>query len=107
MPGLLAVVFLAVYKFRIFGLVDEVWDAGDALVVRNKRQEDHIPLAAISNVSYSPNVNPPRVTLSLRSPSVFGDKITFGAPITFIPFTRSPLIDALIKRIEAAQQRAR
>jgi len=31
----------------IFDLVDEAWDAGDALIIRNKGEEDRIPLSAI------------------------------------------------------------
>jgi hypothetical protein len=81
---LLAIVFFAIIKFVILDLADEVWDAGDALIVRNKGQEDRIPLAAISKVRYSPYKDP-RVTLWLRTPSLFGEKITFAAPIRFIP----------------------
>ena len=53
-------------------LVDEVWDASDALVVRNKGEEARIRLSDIINVSYSPVGSPPRVTLSLRTPGRFG-----------------------------------
>ena len=55
-----------IMKKLVFDLVDEVWDDGDALVVKNRGQEERIALADIKNVSYSPFVNPPRVTLSLR-----------------------------------------
>src|SRR5262245_49275261 len=91
----------------IWDMVDEVWDAGDALVVRNKRQEDRIPLAAIMNVNYSPFINPPRVTLKLRTPSVFGDAVTFCAPARFMPFAENPMVEELIRRIDAARMRAR
>jgi hypothetical protein len=64
----------------VFDLVDEVWDDGDALVVKNRGQEQRIALADIKNVNYSPFVSPPRVTLSLRRPTVFGEQITFCAP---------------------------
>ena len=52
-------------------LVDEVWDDGNALLVKNRGQEQRIALADIKNVNYSPFVNPPRVTLSLRRPTAF------------------------------------
>jgi hypothetical protein len=107
MPIFVAVIIFFVFKKLIFDLVDEVWDAGDALIVRNKGQEERIALSDIMNVSYSPFVNPPRVTLSLRRPSVFGDQISFCAPVRFVPFSTSPIIDELIKRIDAARTRAR
>jgi hypothetical protein len=94
-------------KMLIFDLVDEVWDTGDALIVRNRSQEDRIPLSSIINVGYSPWINPPRVTLSLRTPSSFGDKVVFCAPVRFMPFTESPIVDDLIRRIDAARMRAR
>jgi len=89
----------------IFDLVDAVFDAGDALIVRNGGTEARIPLSQIMNVNYSPLVNPPRVTLSLRGGSTFGDQVTFCAPVRFIPFSTSPVIDDLIRRVDAARRR--
>src|SRR5690348_12768393 len=72
-PPIFLVFAYFIFKKLIFDLVDEAWDAGDALIIRNKGEEDRIPLSAIMNVSYSPMMNPPRVTLTLRTPSMFGD----------------------------------
>jgi hypothetical protein len=94
-----------IMKKLVFDLVDEVWDDGDTLLVKNRGQEERIVLSDIKNVNYSPYVNPPRVTLSLRRPTIFGEQISFGAPVRFIPFTTSPAIDSLIDRIDAARQR--
>jgi hypothetical protein len=91
----------------VFDLVDEVWDDGDFLVVTNRDQTERIALADIKNVNYAAFINPPRVTLSLRHPSVFGDQVTFCAPIRFVPFSTSPIIDELIERIDSARQRQR
>jgi hypothetical protein len=91
-------------KTLIFDLVDKVWEDGDALIVRNGGQEQRIALADIKNVNYSPFINPPRVTLSLRRPTIFGDQITFGAPARFIPFSTSPIINDLIDRVDASRQ---
>jgi hypothetical protein len=91
-------------KKLIFDLVDEVWDDGNSLLVKNRGQEQRIPLSDIRNVSYSPYMNPPRITLSLRRPTVFGDQITFSAPLRFVPFATSPVIDDLINRIDTARQ---
>jgi hypothetical protein len=89
----------------VFDLVDEVWDDGDALVVKNSGQEQRIALADIKNVNYSPWVNPPRVTLSLRRPSVFGDRVTFCAPVRIMPLTANPRINDLIERVDQARLR--
>jgi hypothetical protein len=92
-------------KKLVFDLVDEVWDDGDALVVKNGGQDERIALADIKNVNYSPIVNPPRVTLSLRRQTAFGDQITFCAPVRFIPLTSSPVITALIDRVDQARNK--
>jgi hypothetical protein len=104
-PIIMLAIFFLVMKKLVFDLVDEVLDAGDALIVRNGGQEERIALSEIMNVSYSPLVNPPRVTLSLRRPSMFGEQVTFCAPVRFVPFSTSPIIDELIQRIDAARRR--
>jgi hypothetical protein len=104
-PIIMLVIFFFVMKKLVFDLVDEVLDAGEALVVRNGGQEERIALSEIMNVNYSPLVNPPRVTLSLRRPSMFGEQVTFCAPVRFVPFSTSPIIDELIQRIDAARRR--
>jgi hypothetical protein len=92
-------------KKLVFDLVDEVWDDGDALVVKNRGRNERIAFVDIKNVNYSPFVNPPRVTLSLRRQTTFGDQITFCAPVRFIPLTASPVIAALIDRIDQARHK--
>jgi hypothetical protein len=94
-------------KKMVFNLVDQVFDVGDALLVKNGSQQEQIPLADITNISYVQMMNPPQVTLSLRQPTSFGDKVTFCAPTRFIPFATSPVIDDLIKRVDAARNRRR
>jgi hypothetical protein len=91
-------------KKLVFDLMDEVFDEGDVLLIRNGSQEDRVLLSDIINVNYSPLTSPPRVTLSLRTPSVFGAQITFCAPARFIPFATSPIVDELIRRIDAERQ---
>jgi hypothetical protein len=103
-----AIIIVAGYfimKKLVFDLVDEVWDDNDALVIKNRGQEERIALSEIKNVSYSPFMNPPRVTLSLRQRTVFSDQITFGAPIRFVPFSTSPVINDLIDRVDLARSK--
>ena len=88
----------------VFDLVDEVWDDGDTLVVKNGGQEQRIALSDIKNVSYSAFMNPPRVTLALRRPTVFGEQITFCAPVRLVPLSSSPVIAELIERVDRARR---
>jgi hypothetical protein len=94
-----------IMKKLVFDLVDEVWDDGGSLLIKNRGEEERVALGDIKNVSYSPLINPPRVTLSLRRPTVFGDEITFNAPMRFMPFSASPIIKELIDRIDLARRK--
>ena len=105
MPAVMAVIGYVIMKKVVFDLVDEVWDDGAMLVVRDKGREERIALSNIMNVSYSPLMNPPRVTLMLRQPSNFGSEITFSAPIRFAPFAKSPVIEDLIRRVDATRRK--
>jgi hypothetical protein len=99
------VIGYALMKKLIFDLADEVWDDGDALVVKKSGQEQRIALSDIKNVNYSIMTSPPRVVLSLRRPSVFGEQVAFCAPIRFVPFATSPIVDDLIELIDVARQK--
>jgi hypothetical protein len=103
-PTIMFVVGFFLMKKFFFDLADEVWEDNDALIVKNRGQEQRIALRDIKNVSYSPMMSPPRVVLSLRRPTVFGGQIAFCAPVRFVPFATSPIIDDLIDRIDAARQ---
>lgn len=93
-----------IMKKLVFNLADEVLDAGDALVVRSGGQEERIALSDIKNVNYSPYMSPPQVTLSVRRPTLFGDTITFCAPVSMLPLRSSPIIVELIDRVDAARR---
>jgi hypothetical protein len=92
-------------KRTIFNLVDEVWDDGDTWLIKNGGREERVALRDIKNLSYSTFVHPPRVTLAIRQPTVFGDEIGFIPPVSFAPFSKSPVINDLIDRIDQARQR--
>jgi hypothetical protein len=107
-PAVMMIAGYFMMKKLLFDLVDEVLDAGDALVVRNGPLEDRIALADITNVGYAQFMNPPRVTLSLRHRGMFGDRVSFCAPVSLIAtFSMSPIIEELIKRIDAARTSTR
>jgi hypothetical protein len=111
-PFLIAPIIMLVFGFFflrkfVFDLVDEVWDDGDTLLVRNRGQEERINLADIKNVSSSQLSSPPRITLSLRRPSLFGDQVTFCGPLRLLPFASNPAIDDLVDRIDRARESSR
>jgi hypothetical protein len=104
-PAIMALFGYFVMKKLIFDLVDEVWDAGSELVVKNRGVEEHVPLSEIINISYATFTNPQRVTLFLRQPTLLGKEITFVPPSRFLPFSKSPIVDDLIQRVDAARRR--
>ena len=103
-PVVMAIVGYQIMKRMAFNLVDEVFDLGDALLLRSGGQEERIALADIKNVNFFPYMSPPQVTLSLRRPTVFGDTIVFCAPTRIMPLSPSPMIEKLIDRIDAARR---
>lgn len=88
----------------VFDLADEVFDDGDALVVRVGHDKRRIPLAEITNVDYSPMMSPPRVVLTVRGASSLGSEVAFSAPLTVMPFSRSPIVADLVARIDVARR---
>jgi len=91
----------------VWDLVDEVYDFGDSLVVKNRGEEVTIPLSAIMNVSASTNQRPPRITLRLAEPSKFGTEIAFVPTSTFTlnPFAKNRVAEDLIVRVDEARSR--
>ena len=105
-PAMMIVVGFVIMRKLIFDLVDQVWDDGDSLLVRNRGEEERVALADIKNVNYTPFVSPPRVVLSLRRMTALGDQIAFCAPVRLVPFASSPVIADLINRVDAARRKS-
>ncbi len=102
-PLVMGVFGYGLMRALCFDLVDEVWDCGDSLLVRNGAVEEEIPLKDFSNLSFSPLINPPRAVMRLRRDSAFGREIAFCAPVVWIPFKTPQIIYDLIDRIDAAR----
>jgi hypothetical protein len=99
-PVLIALTGYFFVKILTPNAVDEVWDAGDALIVWDKGQEYRLALSDILEVRFSPQYNGARiVTLHLRTPSVFGNKVEFFAPFLF-----RGILNDLRKRIDVHKQ---
>ncbi|MEY4880487.1 MAG: hypothetical protein RJB62_1956 [Pseudomonadota bacterium] len=91
-----------IFRGFVFPMADEVWDDGDALVIKRGRTEERIPLSDISHVYYFLLTNPERMTLSFHKPTAFGPRIPFALPLRWNVFTKSPIAEDLKKRINAA-----
>jgi len=106
-PLFLAIIGYAVMKQFIWDLVDEVYDHGDYLVIRNRGDEARIDLADIMNVSVSTNLNPPRISLRLAHPTKFGTEVSFSPirPFTLNPFVKNEIAESLIVRVDRARSR--
>lgn len=99
-PLVMAVIGYFFMKKLVFDLINEVYDEGASLLFKNGQKEVRVNLRDIKNVSYSTMVNPPRVTLSIRHKTVFGDELSFSPPISFIPFKKNRDVLELIDRID-------
>lgn len=94
------------FKTFIWDMADTVHDQGTHLIVRRGRLEERIALENIMNVNVMPMMSPPRVTLRLVTPGVFGDHVSFSpkaraAVFMFAP--KHPIIGQLIERTYAAR----
>jgi hypothetical protein len=107
-PLLAAVLGVVLMKKLVWDLVDEVYDCGDFLLVRNGGVEDRVALSNIMNINASTMTNPPRVTLRLSVRGKFGNEIVFSPlkPITLNLFARNQVVDDLIVRVDAARRAA-
>ena len=108
-PFLMGIFSLGI-GFRVWDLVDEVYDCYDHLLVRNRGVEEAIPLSSVMNVSESLSPNYRRITLRLTAPCTFGREIAFWPATEFSlnPFSRSSFVDELILRVDRARvKRAR
>ena len=68
-PAVMAVFGFIVMKQLVWDLMDEVYDCGDFLLVRNRDEEDKVALSNIMNGNAPTVMNPPRITLRLVVPS--------------------------------------
>ena len=103
-PFLMGIISLGI-GFRMWDLVDEVYDCYDHLLVKNHGLEEAIPLSNVMNVSASMSPNYRRITLRLAEPCAFGREIAFWPDTEFSlnPFSRSSFVDELIDRVDRAR----
>lgn len=100
----MAAIGYLVMKNLVWDLMDEAYDEGSSLLFKNHGKSVRVNLTDIKNVSYTVLVNPPRVTISLRQKTEFGDELSFSPPGSLIPFKKNQDIVALIDRIDMARR---
>ncbi len=105
MPCVMAVFGYFVMKKLVWDLMDEVYDGGDYLLVKNRGSEGRIALSNIMNVSATTYMNPARIVLRLRERSQFGSEIAFSPAYKFTlnPFAKNPVAEDLIVRVDRAR----
>jgi len=109
LPGVMAFAGLWFMKVSLGDLVDEVYDCGDHLLVRNRGEEELIPLSEIINVNFAMNQPPARITLTLARPGKLGSTLSFALPprIYLDPLPRSAIAEDLIARAHSARSAGR
>jgi hypothetical protein len=106
-PAFMVVLGFVVMKKLVWDLVDEVYDCGDFLLIRNRGEEERIALSNIMNVNASTLMNPPRITLRLVNRGKLGQEIAFS-PITGFtvdPFAKNKVAEDLIIRVDQARSK--
>ncbi len=110
-PLIAVIAILALTRRFIHPIADKVWDDGDVLIVRRNGQEERIALTNIVNVSYGQLNGVPKVTLLLREPSRFGERISYLPVIGSVMQAFFPLfqgepkaVQDLIRRVDAARR---
>jgi hypothetical protein len=92
-----------VARLYMSGLADEVWDAGDHLIVRFGSKSARVPIGDIESVTESTFTHRSRITVRLWRPGPFGSVFAFVATrdvlTDLIPLTKS-----LMERVERAQR---
>jgi hypothetical protein len=106
-PLVMAIFGYFIMKLLVFDLVDEVWDCGDSILIRNKGREYQFPVSEFISVGYTGFMNPSRITLSLRESSEdLGTEVAFIPPFRLFPYSMPPLARDLMVRIDESRRRS-
>ncbi len=103
-PLVMAVFVYVVFRRFVFDLVDEVWDCGDSILVRNRGREFRFSFADFRDVYYDGRAKPARLTLFLHQRSDIGTMVVL-VPVTpyWLVSAEPSLVRELAGRIDAAQ----
>lgn len=107
MPVVMMAFGFFLFRKLIWDLVDEVYDCGETLLVRNRGKEERIGLSNVIHVNVSTLMNPPRITLRLDKPTRnFGGEISFSpqTPPSINPFAKNKIGEDLVIRVDKARR---
>jgi hypothetical protein len=103
-----AIIFIVVFKRRMWTLADEVLDGGTYLLVRFGTKEASINLSNITRVDSESQLGATTVRLRLATPCEFGSAISFLAKSTSRnPFALNGIAEDLIARVQGGSDDGR
>ena len=107
-PCMMAIGGIFYMKVYAWALVDEVYDCGDFLLVKNRGKEEAVQFSNIININTNMSVKPSRITLKLAKPGKFGAEISFAPPPQFniSPFAKNDIAEDLIVRVNRARSQS-
>jgi hypothetical protein len=97
-----------VLKLSFKNIVEEVYDCGDFLLIKNNHTEEKIPFKNIENITYSRQQRGGiLITLHLLYPGKFGSRITFipNQGRTYL-FKKPSIVEELLQRAKTAKSGA-
>jgi len=99
------VIFVFVFKKRMWSLADEVLDGGDCLLVRFGQKQERVGLSNISDIHLESHLGATTVRLQLSAPSEFGAVISFLAKSeSRNPFAANAVAEDLVARVRGARR---
>lgn len=102
-PAMMAVFGLFLFKRLVWDLADEVYDHGDSLEFHKGGKVQRVYLKDIINIDCSSMRSPERIVVNTRSEGPIGKELVFCPPMRLLTFTRNPLAQELIERVDAAR----
>tara|TARA_R110001599_G_scaffold76319_2_gene208937 strand:- start:386 stop:823 length:438 start_codon:yes stop_codon:yes gene_type:complete len=101
-PIAMAVFGYLLIRHYFWSLVDEVFDCGDHLLVRNRKIDYQIPFSQIADVSIASLMisAPERITLRLNEAVPLGSKVIFCLPPRMNRFAAHPVVSGLVARLD-------
>ncbi|MES9945194.1 MAG: hypothetical protein ABW080_09590 [Candidatus Thiodiazotropha sp.] len=102
-PIFMAIFGYFLFKILVWDLVDEVYDLGDELLFRKGSKEQRVNLRDVVNIDYARMSSPEHIVVNVRNEGPLGKELVFNPPMRFFPFSRNPLIQELIERVDRAR----
>jgi hypothetical protein len=103
---------VAIFVLKLFvkDFVEEVYDCGDFLLIKNRNTEEKIPFKNMKNVTHRfQRGGELLITLHLLYPGQFGSRITFistTAGVSRNPFKTPLIVEELMQRVRTAESGA-